>query len=179
MNTKEQLTSNQRALSAAGWLLHLSGCVKRAVERGEDVVKIVPEDAAEIQKSLDVLEEIGYSSVSTADEPSADPRALIENVVGYVTQTSDRIGFARALQAIELALTKAPSPSSLGNNQPICEQVGSSLPPSAVHSGCVDYMQRYFFEVHGLKYSRADARTVLETAMRQPDPTSVTKVVAP
>src|SRR5690606_15404467 len=37
----------------------------------------------------------------------SNPRALIENLVGYVKETTDHPGFVKALQAIELALSPA------------------------------------------------------------------------
>ena len=40
---------------------------------------------------------------------SSNPRALIEELVGYVTMTSDRIGFSRVLQKIEAQLARTPS----------------------------------------------------------------------
>jgi hypothetical protein len=55
----------------------------------------------------------------------------------------------------------------------------TSQPPSPVHSGMVDYMQRYFFEIHGLKYSRPDVRVVLETCLKQPDPSLTREGNAP
>lgn len=38
---------------------------------------------------------------------TSNPRALIENLVGYVKETTDHPGFVKALQAIELALSPA------------------------------------------------------------------------
>lgn len=40
---------------------------------------------------------------------TSNPRALIEELVGYVTMTSDRIGFSRVLQKIEAQLARTPS----------------------------------------------------------------------
>lgn len=39
---------------------------------------------------------------------TSNPRALIEELVGYVTMTSDRIGFSRVLQKIEAQLARTP-----------------------------------------------------------------------
>lgn len=57
-------------MGVIGWLTHFAGCLQDATRRGQDVVKIVPNDAAELQKALEILERIAYPAAVAADEPA-------------------------------------------------------------------------------------------------------------
>jgi hypothetical protein len=124
---------------------HADGFPRQALSR----------DAAEFVKALD----------SNAKERAGDldrmerAAATIEGLNAIAEAMSDCIGVKEGQtfedRAEELVVTE------------VQHMHCTAEPPTVVHSEAVDYMQRYFFDVHGLKYSRAYARIVLETAMRQ------------
>ena len=75
------------------------------------------------------------------------------------------------LRVVEAAADRPPAETDAGFSawatDPRTVALMKRCGETSVHPEACDYLQRYFFEIHGLKYSIEDARIVLETAMRQ------------
>jgi hypothetical protein len=67
--TEGTRTSKEQVMGVVGWLTHFLGCVRTDLQRENEVTKIFPKDAVELQKALDILETIAYPQAASAPEP--------------------------------------------------------------------------------------------------------------
>lgn len=72
--------------------------INKMVEQIKAIIASETDDRLSKIAMMSVLLSVGIS-------PRTQPRALIEELVSYVTATSDRIAFARVLQMMEDAMT--------------------------------------------------------------------------